>query len=54
MWRAAQDVIRRYPQEPELAAIQIADDVLAAGNPYEFQLWQRIAKAVRKMVGPPA
>lgn len=38
VWRAAQDVIRRYPQEPELAACQIADDAYAAGNMWEFKL----------------
>ena len=50
VWRAAQDVIARFPNEPELAACQIADDALAAGNMWEFKLWQRVAKAVRKLV----
>ena len=49
VWRAAQEIIKRYPAEPELAACQIADDALAAGNTWEFKLWQRVAKAVRKL-----
>jgi NaMN:DMB phosphoribosyltransferase len=39
-WLAAQEIIKRYPQVPEVAACQIAP-----GNMWEFKVWQRMAKA---------
>src|ERR1044071_149461 len=50
VWRAAQQIIRRYPEEPELAAYRRADAAWDAGNASRFQLWMRIAKAVRELV----
>ena len=53
VWQTAKDFIKRYPQEPELVACQIANDALAAGRRCEYHLWQRVAKAVQKMAGQP-
>jgi hypothetical protein len=50
VWRAAQQIIRQYPAEPELAACQRADAAYAMGDMFNFELWQRVAKAVRALI----
>lgn len=52
VWRTAQDIIIRYPQESELAACHIAEDAFAESNMWDFKLWQSVAKAVRKLAEP--
>jgi hypothetical protein len=55
VWRAAKQIIDRYPEEPELAACLRADAALDQGDRFNFDLWQRIAKAVTQLlVTPPA
>jgi hypothetical protein len=49
VWRAAQQIINLHPQEPELAACQRADAAYEAGDMFNFELWTRIAKAVREL-----
>ena len=49
VWRAAQQIINRYPEEPEFAACQRADAAYEAGDMFNFALWQRVAKAVAKL-----
>jgi hypothetical protein len=50
VWRAAQQIINLYPDEPELAAGQRADAAYEADDMFNFDLWTRIAKAVRELV----
>jgi hypothetical protein len=50
VWRAAQQVINQYPEEPELAAPQRADAAYEVGDMFNFELWRRVAKAVRELV----
>lgn len=50
IWRAANQVIKLHPVEPELAACQRADAAYAAGDMFNFHLWQKIAKAVRELI----
>lgn len=48
--RAAQQIINQYPEEPELTACQRADAAYEAGDMFNFELWQRIAKAVQELL----
>jgi hypothetical protein len=50
VWRAAQQIISRYTGEPEFAARQHADAAYAQGDMFNFDLWQRIAKAVKELL----
>jgi hypothetical protein len=43
-----------YPEEPELAACQRADAAYEAGDMFNFELWQRIAKTDREMLSKPS
>ena len=38
------------PEEPELAACQRADAAYELGDMFNFELWQRVAKAVRELI----
>jgi len=49
-WRAAQEIINQFPQEPELEACQRADAANEAGDIFNFELWRRIATAVRELM----
>jgi len=50
VWRAAQQIINQYPEEPELAACHRADAAYEAGDMFNFELWQRVAKAVTELL----
>jgi hypothetical protein len=54
VWRAAHQIIKLYPDEPELAACQRAHAAYEVGDMFNFELWQRIAKAVREMLSKPS
>jgi hypothetical protein len=49
IWRAANQLIRRYPDDPVLEAALRADLALARGDMFNFHFWQRIAKAVMEL-----
>jgi len=51
IWQAAQQIIAKYPGEPEIAACQLADAAWATGDKDKFEQWMHIAKAVRELVG---
>lgn len=48
--RAAQQIINQYPEEPELAACQRADAAYELGDIFNFELWQRVTKAVKLLL----
>jgi hypothetical protein len=50
IWRAAQQIINRYPEEPLLEACQRADAAYTAGDLVNFDLWQRAAQAVKELL----
>ena len=50
VWRAANQIIHAYPEEPEFVACQRADAAYTAGDMFNFELWTRIAKAVSELV----
>ena len=50
IWRAANQMIKLHPEEPELAACQRADAAYELGDMFNFELWQRVAKAVRELL----
>jgi hypothetical protein len=50
VWRAAQQIINRYPDEPELVACQRADAAYELGDMFNFALWQRVAGAVKQLL----
>ena len=54
IWRAAQQLIKRYPDEPEFAACQRADAAYETGDMFNFELWQRVARAVRELLSKSA
>ena len=49
VWRAAQRIMEHHPEEPELAACQLADAALDKGDVFGFALWQKVAKTVAKL-----
>jgi hypothetical protein len=49
IWRAANQLIRRYPDDPILEAALRADLALGRGDMFNSHLWQRIAKAVAEL-----
>jgi len=46
IWRAANQLLKQYPEDPVMEAAQRADAAYAAGDMFNFDLWTRIAKAV--------
>jgi len=50
VWRAANQLIRQFPDDPVLEAAQRADQAYGAGDMFNFQLWTRITKAVGQLV----
>jgi len=50
IWQAAQQIIDRYPADPEAAAFQFADRAWQAGDKVSFQRRMRIAGAVQEVV----
>jgi len=50
VWRAANQIIQAYPEEPEFVASQRADAAYSAGDMFNFELWTRIARAVGALV----
>ena len=49
IWRAAHKTIEIYPNDPEMAAAQRADNAYEQGDMFNFDLWTRIAKAVTEL-----
>jgi hypothetical protein len=49
IWRAANQLIRRYPDDPVLEGALRADLALGQGDMFNFHLWQRVAKAVAEL-----
>jgi hypothetical protein len=54
VWRAAQQIVDRYPEDPEMAAAQRADSAYEQGDLFNFNLWTRITKAVSDLVQKPS
>jgi len=50
IWRAANQVMKLHPVEPELAACQRADAAYVVGDMLNFELWQRVATAIAKLL----
>jgi hypothetical protein len=50
IWRAANQVIQLFPEDPILEAAQRADRAYEAGDMFNFRLWARIAKAVGQLL----
>ena len=46
IWRAANQILRRFKDTAWLEASQRADKALEQGDTFNFELWQRVAKAV--------
>lgn len=49
VWRAAQQIIELYPNDPEMAAAQRADSAYEQGDMFNFDLWTRVTKAVTEL-----
>jgi hypothetical protein len=50
VWRAANQIIRQFPEDPVLEAAQRADQAYEAGDMFNFGLWTRITKAVGQLL----
>ena len=50
VWRAAQEIIRLFPQNPQIAACQHADAAWEEGDVQNFRYWMRVAVAVRDLI----
>ena len=50
VWRAANQVIQLFPEDPVLEAAQRADRAYEAGDMFNFRLWTRITKAVGQLL----
>ncbi len=48
--RAANQLIKRFPDDPEMEAAQRADAAYELGDMFNFNLWMRISKAVMQLV----
>jgi hypothetical protein len=48
--RAANQMIKLYPEEPELAACLRADAAYEQGDMFNFELWRKISKAVCQLI----
>jgi hypothetical protein len=49
IWRAAQQLVKRYGQGAYLAACQRGDAALEQGDREGFQVWQRVSMAVHEL-----
>ena len=49
IWRAANQMLQRYKDIAWLEASQRADAALELGDTFNFELWQRVAKAVLEL-----
>lgn len=50
VYRAAKQLIDQFPGDPEFEASMRADSALEQGDLFNFDLWQRIAKAVGQLL----
>jgi hypothetical protein len=50
VWRAAQQLIIQFPHDPEMEASQRADRAYQQSDLFNFDLWTRIAGAVKKLL----
>jgi hypothetical protein len=50
VWRAANQLMRQFPEDPVLEAAQRADRAYEAGDMFNFRLWTRITKAVGQLL----
>jgi hypothetical protein len=50
VWRAANQLIRQFPEDPVLEAAQRADQAYEAGDIFNFRLCTRITKAVGELL----
>jgi hypothetical protein len=50
IWRAAKQMLDRYPDGAEMAAAQRADKAYEEGDMFNFNLWRRITKAVGELL----
>jgi len=50
VWRAANQLIQQFPEDPVLEASQRADQAYEAGDMFNFRLWVRITKAVGELL----
>lgn len=48
--RTARQIINLYPEEPEFAVCQRADAAYEQGDMFNFELWQRVTKAVKLLL----
>jgi len=49
IWRAANQLIKQFPEDPALEAAQRADAAYEQGDMFNFNLWTRINKVVLKL-----
>jgi len=50
VWIAAQQLINRYPVDPEIEAAQRADHAYELGDMFNFGLWGRVSNAVKELL----
>ena len=50
IWRAANQLIKQFPDDPALEAAQRADAAYELGDMFNFDLWTRINKAVTQLL----
>jgi hypothetical protein len=47
IWRAANQLLKQFPDGPDMVAAQRADAAYEQDDLFNFNLWTRIAKAVQ-------
>jgi hypothetical protein len=50
VWRAAQQMIDLYPDDPIMATAQRADSAYEQGDIFNFNLWSRVNRAVVELI----
>jgi hypothetical protein len=50
IWRAAHQLLKQYPEEPDMVAAQRADADYEQGDIFNFNLWTRIMGAVQALL----
>jgi hypothetical protein len=54
IWRAAKQMLDLYQDGAEMAAAQRADKAYEQGDMFNFNLWQRITKAIGELLRQPS
>jgi len=50
IWRAAQQIIKAYPDDPVMEAAQRADAAYEAGDIPKFDVWTRITRRINDLL----